>query len=237
MSMPSSSELVATRHGSAPALSASSISTRASRAHRAVVCARDRLACQLVEAQGQPLGEPAAVHEHERRAVRAHELEQLRVDRRPDRAGRRVGRSDVLGRHRRGREPEVCEVLDRDPHLELELLAHSRVDDRDGPLAADEARDRFERTLGGRERDPLRVASGQVREALEREREVGATLGRRHRVDLVHDDGLDIAQQLARAGGQQQEQALGRRDQDVGRRAQHARGARRPGCRRCAPRR
>ena len=43
----------------------------------------------------------------------------------------------------------------------------------------------------------------QVREPLEREREVDAALGRRERVDLVDDDGVDRAQALARAAGEQ----------------------------------
>ena len=48
------------------------------------------------------------------------------------------------------------------------------------------------------------------------EREVGAALGAGDGVDLVDDDGLDAAQRLARLGGQQQEQRLGRGDEDVG---------------------
>ncbi len=53
---------------------------------RAVVGAGDLLPRQLVEGGGQALGEAAAVHEEDRRAVGAHELEKARVDRRPDRA-------------------------------------------------------------------------------------------------------------------------------------------------------
>ena len=86
MSMPSSSEEVATSAGSRPALSASSISSALLARDRAVVGAGDLLAGQLVERGRQPLGQAAAVDEDDRRAVRAHELEQPRVDRRPDRA-------------------------------------------------------------------------------------------------------------------------------------------------------
>ena len=43
---------------------------------RAVMRARDLLLGQLVQPQREPLGEPAVVHEDDRRAVLAHELEQ-----------------------------------------------------------------------------------------------------------------------------------------------------------------
>ena len=56
---------------------------------RAVVGAHEVLAGELVQPRGEPLGEPAGVHEHDRRAVRADQLEQPRMDRRPDRRLRR----------------------------------------------------------------------------------------------------------------------------------------------------
>ena len=43
------------------------------------------LAGELVERRREPLGDPPAVHEDERRPVRADEFEQARVNRRPDR--------------------------------------------------------------------------------------------------------------------------------------------------------
>jgi len=46
---------------------------------------------------------------------------------------------------------------------------------------------------------------------------VGAALGAGDRVNLVHDHRLNARQGLARRGGEQQEQRLGGRDQDVGR--------------------
>ena len=51
-----------------------------------------------------------------------------------------------------------------------------------------------------------------------------AALRTRNRVHLVHDDRLDPAQRLARLRGEQQEERLRGRDQDVGRVAHH-RGA------------
>ena len=74
--------------------------------------AHERLAGELVERAGEPLREPPAVDEDQRRAVRADQLEQPRMDRRPDRRPR-VGRlrrrpaRDVVGR----RQPR--HVLDR----------------------------------------------------------------------------------------------------------------------------
>ena len=79
-------------------MSASSISMRCVARERAVVRADERLAGELVERGRQPLGEPPAVDEDQRRAMRADQLEQPRVDRRPDRAaalGRRPARSEI----------------------------------------------------------------------------------------------------------------------------------------------
>ena len=63
----------------------------------------------------------------------------------------------------------------------------------------------------------------QLFETLQRQREVRPALGRNQRVDFVDDDRVDRAQGLARVGGQQEVERLGRRDQDVGRIAQEAR--------------
>ena len=62
---------------------------------RAVVRARDLLLGQLVQPHREPLGEAAVVDEDDRRAVLLDELEQGRIDRRPDRARGRL----VAGRH------------------------------------------------------------------------------------------------------------------------------------------
>ena len=61
------------------------------------------------------------------------------------------------------------------------------------------------------------------RQALEREREVRAALGRGDGVDLVDDHRLDAAQHLARLRGEHQVERLRRGDQDVRRRAAHRR--------------
>src|SRR5262249_55038687 len=59
-------------------------------------------------------------------------------------------------------------------------------------------------------------------EALERHRQVSSSLRAGDRVHLVQDHGLDAAQHLARLRGQEQEERLRRRDENVGGRAEHA---------------
>jgi len=99
------------------------------------------------------------------------ELEQARVDRRPDRAahgsgGRRAG-------HRLVDElTEGAHVLDGDHHLDLGRLAHPGVHDRHRPgsavlVATEEAGDLIEGPLGGRQADPLERSPGQRDEALQ----------------------------------------------------------------------
>ena len=80
----------------------------------------------------------------------------------------------------------------------------------------------FERPLRGRQPDPLQRALGQRLEALHRQRQVGAALGRHQRVDLVDDQRVEAAERLAGVRGQQQVERLRRRDDDVGRLADEA---------------
>ena len=195
---------------------------------RAVVRARDLVpravvafVRELVEAQRQPLGEPAVVDEHDRRAVRLHEAQELRVDRRPDRLRAElrarvhllpVGRDRV--RERRGRA-ELAHVLDRHDHLEVELLPRPGVDDRDRPAAGDEAADLLDRPLGRGQPDALHRPVDERSQALDGDREVGPALDACNCVNLVEDQRLDTAQRVARLRGEHQVQRLGRRDQDV----------------------
>ena len=65
--------------------------------------------------------------------------------------------------------------------------------------------------------DAVARPGSQRLEPLEAEREVRAALRAGDRVDLVDDDVLDVAEDLARGAGEHQVQRLGRRDQDVGR--------------------
>ena len=89
-----------------------------------------RLAGQLVERRGQTLGQAAAVDEEQRRAVRANQLEQARVDAGPDRRAHRP----LRGRAARdlNRLRDLRHVLDRHFHAQLERLGRPRVDDGDG---------------------------------------------------------------------------------------------------------
>ena len=186
---------------------------------RAVVRARDGLLAQLVEAQRQPLGHAAAVDEHDRRVVRAHELEQLGVERGPERVRAAVVRAlhvrqrasarPPSGRRASrcaGRAPCACPrrrcACSRSPPTKRAISSSGRC------VAESATR------CGSR--------SAEVGEALERERQVRAALGRRDGVHLVDDHGLDAGEDLPRARGEHQVEALGRRDEDVGRRAQHA---------------
>ena len=88
-------------------------------------------------------------------------------------------------------------------------------------LATEEARDLFERALRRRQPDALRGRDGQLLQALERDREVRAALRRGHRVDLVDDDPPDAPERLARLRRQHQVEGLRRRDEDVGGPLQH----------------
>ena len=133
---------------------------------------------ELVEALGEALGAAAVVDEDDRRGVLADQLQQLRVDRRPDRpvliAGSRsasIGPGSILSgelskaaqrRCPRRWLPGGCEapgighVLDRDHDLEVELLALAGVRDLARPAGSDqELRDPLQRPLCGREPDPL----------------------------------------------------------------------------------
>ena len=220
MSMPSSSELVATRQGSSPALSCSSTTSRSSRASEPWCARAIGSVGQLVQTQREPLGGAAVVDEDDRRAVLAHEREQLGVDRRPDRLARRL---------LAGERVEVGVALLRLDHrlhrhvdLQVERLARAGVDDRARALRADEeAPDLLERVLRRGEPDPLHVMLGLRRQPLEREREMRAALGLRDGVDLVDDHLLDLAEDLPRLAREHQVERLGRRDEDVGRVAHH----------------
>ncbi len=208
-------------------------------AERAVMRADQLLARELVEGRGHPLGQAPAVDEHERGAVGADQLQQAWMDGGPDRRarGRRARRSfdDPVVFRVRARPRHV---LDRDLHRERERLARPRVHDLDGartpsPRArlspAQVPRDLFQRTLRRAQADALGRLARELLEALERQGQVRAALAAHHGVDLVHDHGLDGRQHRARLRGQDQEERFRRRDQDVGRLADHPRPLRRGG--------
>ena len=189
---------------------------------RAVVRAGDLFLGQLVQPQGEPLGEPAVVDEDDRRAVRPDELEQRRVDRRPDRARVRL----VAGGH-----------LDAVRHDRLREIARRRRA-RACPRPARRPRGRApcacprrRARSGGRRRRSGRspragAASRRARSAAPAARASASSRSSESarcaprfvpgdRVHLVDDHRLDAAQRLARLRGEHQEERLGRRDQDV----------------------
>ena len=115
---------------------------------------------------------------------------------------------------------ERAHVFDGNDDLDVERLADARIDDRDGPrplcgAAAEEASDLVERTLCRGQPDALERSFGDLLEPFERQGEVRAALGRRERVDLVDDHGLDPAERVARGRREHQEQRLGRGDEEV----------------------
>ena len=123
MSMPSSSDDVATRHGIAPRLQQLLDLHALLAGERAVMGAGDLLLGQLVQTEREPLGEPAVVDEHDRRAVLLDETQELGIDRGPDRLRADLGsRVRLLPVGRRGvreraRRPGLAHVLDRDDDL------------------------------------------------------------------------------------------------------------------------
>ena len=95
-----------------------------------------------------------------------------------------------------------------------------------GPARAattEEPSDLLERTLGRRQPDALERSVADLFEPLEREREVGAALGRRDCMDLVDDHGFDAGEGVARRRCEHQVQRLGSRDQQIGRMADERR--------------
>src|SRR5207248_3648154 len=114
----------------------------------AMVSARDFLLGELVEAQREPRGQAAVVDEDDRRAVRADELDERRVDRRPDRTRLPALLATLAAR--------LAHVVDRDDDLEVELLRDARIDELDPAAARHEPTDLLQRALRRREANSLR---------------------------------------------------------------------------------
>ena len=193
---------------------------------RPVMRVRQLFTRQIVQRVRDALREPAAVDEDERRAVLAHELEEPRVDRRPD------ARAPIGPRGRPAAElerlAEACHVLDRHLDGELERLSMAGIDDAHRARAVgleptEESSDLVQRALRRGESDALEAPTREALEPFQREREMRAALGRDDGVDLVDDDALDVAECLARGRREHEVERLGRGDEDVGRRLAEAR--------------
>ncbi len=160
---------------------------------RAVVRSHELLAGDLVDAARETFRQAAAVDEHDRAAMCTYQLDESRVDGRPDaEALDGAGRWTTGGLLQRDRLAEPGHVLHRDHDLQFQGLADAGIDDDDRTrrcwlrlvlrhsrrpaigrqrqravqrtlpeasllrqAAAEEGGDRLERTLGGRQPDPL----------------------------------------------------------------------------------
>ena len=175
----------------------------------AAVVGRDVLGADpLGEMPRRALGEAPVVDEDQRRPVRLDQLGEPVVQLAPD-----LVRHDRFERRARQLQRQVA-------------LAHvAGVHDLGGraPRADEKARHGFERLDRGGEADAHRRLAAQRIEPLQRQHQVRAALGAGDRVQLVHDHAAHALQHRA-AGfrGQQDEERLGRRDQDVRRRLAHA---------------
>jgi hypothetical protein len=116
---------------------------------------------ELVEAQGDALGGVAVVDEHDRRGVGLDELEELRVDRRPDRTARGLATGERLQRVRLlagWKRIRFGHRLDGDLDPQVQILSRAGVDDRHLAVRADEEpADLLERALGGAQADALNL--------------------------------------------------------------------------------
>ena len=129
-------------------------------------------------------------------------------------AGAEAGRAGTPGR-RRGRP---CRAPGRRPAGRTPWsTAAARSAPASAPAPPSQRATSSTGPHGGRQPDPLRGPLEQRVEPLQAEREVRAALGPGQRVHLVDDDRLDARERGPRLRGQQQEQRLGRRDEDVGR--------------------
>ena len=171
------------------------------------MCARDIALRQIIQAQREAFGETPVVDEDDRRTMRFDELEDLGVDRGPD-------RTCLAG---------LPHVLERNYDLDVELLCAARIDQFDGPPARDEAPDLLHRPLRRREADALHRLLGQAVEPLDGQRQMCAALRPRDGVYLVEDQRLDRLQHLPGLRREQEVERLRGRDQDVRVLAEHRR--------------
>ena len=167
---------------------------------------------QLVEATGQPLAHASGVREHDRRGVLLDEPENGLLHRGPDGC---ASRPPLL------RFVEGGHVGQRNGQLEFGRFDGGRGDDAHVMTAVQILRHRIDRSDRRGQTDPLSRSLRQQVEAGQRQAQVGPTLRPGHGMDLVDDDGLDVGEKGARAGGEQEEEALRRRDEDVRRRSRH----------------
>lgn len=137
------------------------------------------------------------------------EVGDLLLDMRPDRGLLRAVRL------RCGRAAQLAQILHRNDHRQIELLARGRLDDLHLALRREVARHLVHRPHRRRQADPPGRPRQQLVEPLQGHGEMRAPLGPRNGVDLVQDHGFDARQRVPRRRGEHQEQRLRSRDQDV----------------------
>ena len=134
---------------------------------------------------------------------------------RPDRgAGDRPGRAatSLTGDLAKGGH-----VVHGNDHFEIPGLGAGGLDEGDRGPTVKESGDFLDGAHRRREANALGRFGEQRVQPLEAQGEVGAPFGSRDRVDFVEDDCLDAGEGLPGRRGEQQEQRLGGRDQDVAR--------------------
>ena len=221
--MPSSSDAVATTTRRSPSFRRRSARWRRSR-DRLPWWAATRVGAQpLAQVQRHPLDQPPRVDEHQRRLVLARQRRDPIVELAPL----------LVGAHR-------AELVLGDLDRQIEIAPLADVDDlgqRRGRPTSRRAATSSGRTVAD---SPTRCSFAgrhQRLQPLERQRQVRAALVGRDGVDLVDDHRPHVAQRPPpRLRRQQDEQRLGRRDQDVRRLLGRLRAARAPSCRRSGPR-
>ena len=171
---------------------------------------------QLVQTLGQPFAEGTAVDEDDRRAVAPNRFQDAREDGRPQAGGLPATRPASAVGQRLGGGRWRLHVGHRHDDLEVHVRRLGGVDDFHRPVAAEKPGRQVHWPHCRREADPLRVrAVRQLGEALQRQRQVGAALGRRHRMNLVDDHRLDRPQVGRRPRTEDEEERLGRRHEDL----------------------
>ena len=195
--------------------------------HAAVVGGDLRLAEPLGKVARDALGHPPRVDEDERGAMRLDELREALVDLLPH--FRRHHRFERRGRdfQRQVARPVVADVDDR--HLGGGAAVRAGADQQ--------TRDRLDRILGRRQADAQQPVAGERRQALQRQRQMGAALvaapsrGFRRRSPCACVDSIGAAGFRA----EQHVERFRRSDENVRRARGASSRARRAACRRCAP--
>ena len=177
---------------------------------RAVVGSCELALGELVQTQGEALGQAPVVDEDDRRAVRLDELEQGRIDRRPDRAARDLDPGPIsTPSASTGTDSEAVLCSSRmsstgtttSRSSSLRVPASTRVISRPVPATK---RPISRAAAASRKTDALERLGVRALEPLEREREVRAALRAGDGMHLVEDQRLDPAEHLATLRGQQQ---------------------------------